>query len=132
MLSKKNKLKILKKARSLVVRPNGWVKGEYVSPLATDEKGETFYAFCSAGAVWEAHKDVMNAPLSPEQLDQLCDELSISALAKAKLSGRSALLSRVDSIGIAPLVVFNDAATTRKADVVALFDEKIAELEATS
>lgn len=125
-LTKKQKRLILEGMRSRLARPKGWVKGTFIRAVGTDKDGELIHGFCLAGAGRDAYREVIGESC-PDEVD-LMKTLSIETLAKARLASHPKL-SQVDiDAGDAATFHFNDASSTRKKDVLALVDEKLAEL----
>lgn len=133
-LTKKKKLAVLKRTRELLARPNGWHKGSfrqtrkghrYVAPWQdhTPEQFAEANSFCIAGAARQALREI--DPDIRLSEDELCQKLSLETLARAKAVANGIELGE-DDFGV---YTFNDSRKTRKKDVVALLDEKIAEVE---
>lgn len=104
-------LQILKDARKLIEKPEGWTKGT----TARDFRGRAIG--------WD----------EPEA----CRFCATAAIAKARLSTRGPFDAARDTLnteaiiaGHSGIVEFNDADATTHADVLALFDRAIASLEA--
>jgi hypothetical protein len=93
--------RILIEARRLLARPYGWIKGD-ASRLIT-RRGQAMYAFCALGAMNAASRKLIGSNLGVE------DARAIFADANS--------IERVSN--------FNDAKTTRKADVLKAFDRAI-------
>lgn len=112
--TKQNKLKVLRRMRELLGRRGGWIKG-----MADNGRG----GFCLLGAESVALAELTG---EREQVAWRYDK------AGRKLSLDRAARDRGYDLDVGnayPVALFNDAKKTRKKDVLALIDEKIAELE---
>lgn len=111
-------LKILTDARALLNRPRGWVKGHFEHANANPR--HTYSAHCSIGALRVAAGYGAFGGITVDGNPQL----------KAAVNALQAQLTP-DTCGARDLVHFNDAYTTRKKDVIALFDRAIATFQPT-
>lgn len=108
--TKKRKLAVLKEARRLIARPKGWAKGVWWD----DVEGKDYQALCLGAACQRAAQNLGFADGDIRTTD-VAMRVSLSRLLKKKT-------------GNSYIPTFNDARGTRKKDVLALIDEKIAEL----
>ena len=121
-LTKTQKRAILTGMRALLVRPGGWTKGTF-SAGRVGRKGEIYRSYCLAGAANDA---ALNIGISADRYSvDVVEALSIEALAAAKLAAMGARYDREQGPAT---FEFNDRSKTRKSDVLALVDEKLAEL----
>jgi len=104
IFTKKKKLEILKKMRTILSRPNGWIKDVL-------ENGAGGY--CLLGAERKALEELYG--VSYRHVDSN----------GAKLIGKAVVRDR----GFGAVDEFNDAKKTKKKDVIALLDEMIAQFE---
>lgn len=111
-MDNQTKIKILKQARELLTKPNGWIKGI----MAKNREGYIVHpfspiavSFCALGACRRA--------LFNLSVDTDCFNASLS--------------STKDLLGIEDLKVanLNDSPDTTLEDVLALYDNRIKELE---
>lgn len=131
ILTKQKKLAILKGMRSRLAKSKGWVQGQlkttyYDTYAFGAERKVTGYGFCLAGAAADALEEMEGVEKLSElgmTEEELMRRLSVNTLANAKLAS-----SGIKREGFATFA-FNDHRDTRKRDVLALVDEKIAELE---
>lgn len=121
-LTKKRKIAILKGMRSRLAARGGWIKGDFRKTRAKGTVG-----FCLAGAARDAYLEIIGHEGPYVSYEDVVQALSIETLAKAKISASRQKL--VEEDGHVATYYFNDARTTKKADVLALVDEKLAELE---
>lgn len=114
-LTKKEKIEILRRAKALLRRRNGWTKGTLRRVYRNVDEGVETYAYCVLGACQQAaiDKGVLR-PDSPwwntEAVYPLARRLGITRPGAA--------------------VRLNDSSKTKKADVILLLDEQIKALEA--
>jgi hypothetical protein len=121
--TKEQKRKILKGMRSRLERPGGWVQNVFTDRSKEDTRG--YPSFCLAGAANDAAKEIGIFDGYGDQ-DAVVKALSIDALAAAKLGAKAQ--AEVEESGEVATYTFNDRSKTRKKDVLALVDEKLAEL----
>lgn len=107
--TKKRKLDVLRLARDYIARPRGWVKGHFSDHSYAYAKG--YPAYCAIGALRAAAYD-LGAPKSYEVHHAISFADHVQ-----EHHGKS-------------VADFNDAKKTTRADVLAAFDAKIAELQA--
>jgi hypothetical protein len=98
---KSKRVSALKCARNLLARPGGWGKRYYAKPLPNGRQ-----QYCAEGAVREAARVVGLVSSAP-----LIRELEENIKGGNRLPGS--------------LIRFNDKQSTRRADVLALFDRTI-------
>jgi len=122
-LTKPQKLKVLKRTRELLERPGGWVQGTFWTGKYTKQGlREDIPKMCLAGAAqWAAGELGYLSGSGITQYDRLAttevaDHISLRDLAREK--------------GFEGVPEFNDRSRTRKKDVLALIDERIAQLQA--
>ena len=132
-LSKKKKIAVLKRARKILSRPGAWTRGSWKSQKASKRDGYKGHAFCLLGGLIEAYEEETGVKYRENGLvleqsggGQLAEQLSISTLIRAK-QGFPKGFSENDA---ALVFNYNDARRTTQAKVVALIDERIAQLEA--
>lgn len=99
------KINILSEARKLLAQPYGWTKGRYTSQKRT-RKGEYVPCYCALGALMAIDQ--------PKTFDL---ELELERTLRDR--------GYFDSVA-----KFNDLVCKKKADILGLFDETIARLEA--
>jgi len=121
-LTKTQKRAILTGMRALLARRGGWSKGTFRESKVS-RGGEIYPSFCLAGAANAAAIEL--GIDAAAYTDEVVKALSIEALAAAKLASIGARYDRHDGPAT---FEFNDRSKTRKSDVLALVDEKLAEL----
>lgn len=114
--TKSKRVNALEAARSLLARPRGWT--QRVSQRTVYLKnGGTTNAYCATGAIDEAAKGLGISPLPILA--------AMKRVLKASWRGKSKLQTR----SLPSIVGFNDKSSTRKKDVMALFDKTIKALK---
>jgi len=125
-LTPKQRLAILQATRTNLARPRGWVKGVF---RKTYDDGEIGY--CLAGAAKHEAGRLYPDRFTYVDESRLVKALSLDALAQAKLAhDRDRESADKAGSGYVFTFRFNDRSKTRKRDVLALLDEKIAETQA--
>ena len=120
-LSQKRKRLIVARTIELLTPAYAWGKGSW---RKKHSKAPAAVQMCLLGGLQQAYEDVTGKKARGDGGD-IARELSIVTLANAKLAERG--LNQ--PYGDASIVFgFNDAKTTKKADVLALLREKEAEL----
>lgn len=119
-LGRKQKIAVLKAARKKLAAPGGWVKGRWHS-IKLNKKGEFVDQYCLAGACSAAYAELYPEKSQPGVIGNtmVADHISLQALVAAKT-------------GHSNIPKFNDNKLTKKSDVLAIVDEKIAELESAA
>jgi hypothetical protein len=127
-MPKETRLKILKAVRSLLAERGRWVKGSYMTTYNMEtNKTLAKPAFCLIGGI----NHIISTELSFHERAKY-DLLRVTAGTSITDAGAAALsvLDAVKKRGYENVPDFNDKSRTRKRDVIALLDEKIAETEA--
>ena len=107
VMTKKRKLAILRRMRELLGKRGGWIQGAYHN----DEGGS-----CLLGAGSQAASEVLGKHVTGGQFGvDLAPKISLTEAAKKR--------------GFSGLWQFNDSPKRKKKEVLALLDDKIAELE---
>ena len=120
-LSMKRKRLVVARMIELLEPAYAWGKGSWRKKHAKAPGG---VQMCLLGAAQQAYEDVTGKKSHGDGGD-IARELSIVTLAKAKAAERGLNQPSGDS---SIVFTFNDAKTTKKADVLALLREKEAEL----
>lgn len=115
-LGRRQRLEILREARRRLARPRGWTKGSYRRDHAASDGGASF---CLVGAVNHTARDLFPAKFGGE------NHLSEASNDLVRLLSVEGAVQRK---GFSSVPNFNDAGKTRKAEVLAVLDEKIEEL----
>lgn len=120
VLNKKQKLAVLKRARTILRRPGAWTKLRYAT---FTPKGQRCY--CARGAVGQAMIDLgFDKGLGLVELaGRVPNSISLEKTA------RKQYLQKFGGRRGGGIIQLNDHPTTKKKDVLRLFDTKIAELE---
>jgi hypothetical protein len=141
-IPKKTRVAVLKRTRELLARKHGWAKGTFDRP-AKDRHHRYVYengnkdgnenimrAYCIAGAAKQATREIDPERFANMAEAEIVRELSIEALAAARLQDFPVLAKRFadDPSMYSATFLFNDASKTRQKDVVALLDEKLEEV----
>ncbi len=124
-LSQKRKRLILDRMIEILDRPYAWTKGSWTK---TNKRAPEGVSYCLLGAAQKAYADVVghNARNSDGGADILAD-MSLVTLIRAKAAEQGLPRAYADSVAV---FTFNDAKTTKKADVLNLLREKRSEIEA--
>lgn len=112
-----NKIEILRRARKLLMRPRGWAREDWV----INNFDRDYPALCLGAACQQAAIDL---ELYPVQAG-----LEFRVLSRTDVADEVSLLKLVRKNGYASVPAFNDAESTRRKDVIAVIDARIAELE---
>lgn len=117
-LSKREKLAVLKLAREKIGAPYGWVKRRFRSETYSPSKHGWVESYCIGAACQVAAHE-----LFPKRT---MNEGTHSTVIADRISLKQAVIAK----GYPDVVKFNDHPKTKKKDVLALMDSRIAELEA--
>lgn len=118
-LTKQEKIAVLKRAKALLRRPNGWVRGRLRQAHLTDAHlggPVTAYSYCVLGACQQAA--IEKGVVSVADAEWWWNTDTVYPLAR-----------RLGLTRPAAAVRLNDAPQTKKADVIRLLDEYIKALE---
>jgi hypothetical protein len=125
-IPKNTRRAILLRTRELLAQ--GWTKHTF-RKTTHDDGGNRHTSYCIAGAAMEAAVSIDRQRFLGIAESEVVMALSIDALAKAKLAASFPNLNReVENRFAQATYLFNDASRTKKKDVIALIDEKLAEL----
>jgi hypothetical protein len=113
-IKKQQKIELLKRVRKMLARPRGWAKGSWELP----NPGRSYDAYCLATACQVAaiEMDLVRPEMHLKYHIGVAEEISLLTLVRKR-----------DSYSIPN---FNDRVETKKKDVLAVVDERIAQLEA--
>jgi hypothetical protein len=111
-IGKRTKVELLRRARALLARPKGWDKG-----WERLNDGYEYPAYClgSACQVAAQEMDLFRPGQETNYSTDVADQISLLKLVRER--------------GYGSVVSFNDSRDTRKKDVLAVIDERIAQLE---
>jgi hypothetical protein len=113
-IKKQQKVELLKRVRKMLARPKGWAKGSW--ELSNPDRSYPAYCLATACQVAAVEMDLVQPGMQLKYHTDVANEISLLKLVKQR-----------DSYSIPN---FNDRDETKKKDVLALIDERIAQLEA--
>jgi hypothetical protein len=118
-LTKTQKRKILEGMLARLSRRGGWMKRGFKESRQGPD-GVPYFSFCLAGAANDAALEI--GVETDKYGSDVVKALSLDALAAAKLGN-----ARMEEYEL-PTFIYNDRSKTTKRDVLALVNEKLAEL----
>lgn len=121
-LSKPQKIKVLKRTRELLARRGGWTQGSFWKKHY--QNSEEIPAMCLAGAAQYAADELGYLKSDVEKNIFMGDYY----LDSEEVANEISLLDLVQSKGFEDVPDFNDTGGTDKKDVIALIDERLAQL----
>lgn len=121
-LKKQQKVELLKRVRRMLARPKGWSNEGW--EIANTDRSYNAYCLGAACQIVAREMDAFRAPDESGQFVFGSDTYS------TKVAEEISLLKIVKERGFWSIAGFNDAEQTKKKDVLAVIDERIAQLEA--
>lgn len=115
----RRRVEVLTRVREILATPHAWTRGSW-RKTNTSGRGYGGESFCLLGACQQAYFEVYGKRDSGDG-GQLAEELSLATLARAKNGN-------LFSTPTNAVVTFNDKKGRTKAEVIALVDERLAEL----